>query len=85
MKISVALGLQYDSNSPSEKLLPPSISTPQTQPPEPIDHIIDVRPSPPSSEPFEFSAQHGFFFLTYSLLGTPNPILDNQSKVDFFI
>jgi len=84
MKLTLALGLQYDNSSPSSFASMPlrqmnSLNT--VAQPEPV---IDADLIPATSSLLEFSNHHGVFFLTYNLQGSPIPVTNDAVKIDMF-
>ncbi|GAV20434.1 hypothetical protein MMIC_P1399 [Mariprofundus micogutta] len=84
MKLTLALGLQYDNSQPEPKppiSMPPGnsiISAPALEP------VIDVTPETNSASLDEFSSHHGVFFLTYNMQGFPDPLMNDAVKIDLF-
>ena len=83
MKLTVALGLQYDSNrAQSTAALP--IETRVMRPSAEVDDVIELSTAVIAAQEFEFSYRHSVYFLTYTLQGLPVPITVNPSSVDMF-
>lgn len=85
MKLTFAMGLQYDNSSRSS----PAFTAPVAS--EGIalaaaseEIIIDVEAEPEQLSVIEFSVRHGFFFLTYNAYGVPEAVTEHQPTVDLF-
>ena len=86
MKLTVALGLQYDSSATTAGKMPaiPESVSVSDGAGEVTAAVIDLPSSGMAAETFEFSSKHGYFFLTYSLQGLPMPISEQHSRLDLF-
>jgi len=84
VKLTVALGLQYDSSRSDAHAVVPSEHERAVVIPVSKDAVIDLQTTPPSAQQFEFSYRHNIFFLTYTLQGLPAPIALNPGSVDMF-
>jgi len=84
VKLTVALGLQYDSSRPDAYAVVPSELERAVVVPACKDAVIDLQTTPPPAQQFEFSCRHNIFFLTYTLQGLPAPIALNPGSVDMF-
>ncbi len=85
MKLTLALGLQYDNNGSA--IVFSSMPTEQTNRLDSVaqlEPVIDVNISSEISSQFEFSKHHGVFFLTYNLQGQPNPVTNDAVRIDMF-
>ena len=85
MKLTVALGLQYDSNNraqthPAALSLKGSLVTPSAE----VEAVMEVPAPVTAAQEFEFSYRHSVYFLTYTLQGLPAPIAVNPNSVDMF-
>jgi len=84
MKLTVALGLQYDSNRaqahPAALSLKSSLMTPSAE----VEEVIELPAPVTAAQEFEYSYRHSVYFLTYTLQGLPAPIAVNPNSVDMF-
>ncbi|NWF35643.1 hypothetical protein [Mariprofundus sp. KV] len=84
MKLTVALGLQYDSSRPHAHAVMPLEDERGVVIPVSKDTVIDLQAASQPAQGFEFSYRHNIFFLTYNLQGLPAPIAENRSSLDMF-
>jgi len=84
MKLTVALGLQYDSATSGAQA---GVALPQRDvaPAKPAEAVIDLPASAVSEQKYEFSQRDGFFFLTYSLQGLPLPVFEQRSNLNLYV
>ena len=84
MKLTVALGLQYDSGKSDIIPLAHSPSDNKESPVTSVEGKVELSLTGTTHQKFEFSYRYGVFFLTYNLQGIPDPISENQGKVNMF-
>lgn len=84
MKLTVALGLHYDSSRPNAHAAVAAEQERAVVLPVSNDAVIDLQVTTQPVQAFEFSYSHNIFFLTYTLQGLPAPITENRSSVDMF-
>lgn len=85
MRLTLGLGLHYDFGR-GRGVRTAELSLGHGDPPE---GVIDVVAEPvvaeAASKPFEYSARHAIFLLTYDRGGVPLPFMPAGPRVDHFV